>query len=219
VVRDLPEPSTESCYNGSEEPRLKGQRLKRPAGKLLGLRGWRKGAPQGIKRKPLAKEKSVKQGQRVASQSAEGNGRIEIVSGEGLGEFASNIRDALARRAYELFEARGYEHGNDLEDWFRAESELLHPLKVKVWETDREVVVTAEVPGFRADEMKVGIEPQRVIISGRLESRPPRAGVYPSRAPVALYHTLELPAEVDPPRAVARLVDGLFRLELPKVAR
>jgi HSP20 family protein len=160
----------------------------------------------------------VKHGQRVESESGERNGRIEIVSGEGLGEFVANIRDGLARRAYELFEARGYQHGNDLEDWFRAESELLHPLKVKTWETDQEVVVTAEVPGFSPDEMKVGIEPQRVIISGKLDSRPPRADAYPGRAPVALYHTLELPAKVDPSRASARLVDGLFRLELPKVA-
>jgi len=30
----------------------------------------------------------------------------------------------IARRAYELFETRGYEHGHDWEDWFRAESEL-----------------------------------------------------------------------------------------------
>jgi HSP20 family protein len=152
-------------------------------------------------------------------QRGQGNGRVEIVSGEGLGEFASNIRDALARRAYELFEARGYQHGNDLEDWFCAESELLHPLKVETWETDREVVVTARVPGFRPEEIKVGIEPQRVIIWGKLDSRPPRADAYPSRAPVALYHTLELPAKVDPSRASARLVDRLLKLELPKVVR
>ena len=31
---------------------------------------------------------------------------------------------AIAQRAYELFEARGCEHGHDWEDWFRAESEL-----------------------------------------------------------------------------------------------
>ncbi|HEX4920984.1 MAG TPA: DUF2934 domain-containing protein [Candidatus Bathyarchaeia archaeon] len=31
---------------------------------------------------------------------------------------------AIACRAYELFEARGCEHGHDWEDWFRAESEL-----------------------------------------------------------------------------------------------
>jgi DUF2934 family protein len=31
---------------------------------------------------------------------------------------------AIELRAYELFEARGCEHGHDSEDWFRAESEL-----------------------------------------------------------------------------------------------
>jgi DUF2934 family protein len=30
----------------------------------------------------------------------------------------------IARRAYELFLERGGEHGRDLEDWLRAESEL-----------------------------------------------------------------------------------------------
>ena len=35
------------------------------------------------------------------------------------------VQLAIARRAYELFEARGREHGHDWEDWFRAESELL----------------------------------------------------------------------------------------------
>jgi hypothetical protein len=31
---------------------------------------------------------------------------------------------AIALRAYQLFEARGCEHGHDREDWFRAELEL-----------------------------------------------------------------------------------------------
>ena len=30
----------------------------------------------------------------------------------------------IARRAYQLFEERGGEHGRDLEDWFKAEREL-----------------------------------------------------------------------------------------------
>ena len=30
----------------------------------------------------------------------------------------------IARRAYELFLARGSEHGRDLDDWLRAEREL-----------------------------------------------------------------------------------------------
>jgi hypothetical protein len=33
--------------------------------------------------------------------------------------------DAIARRAYELFETRGHEMGHDLDDWLRAEQELM----------------------------------------------------------------------------------------------
>jgi len=33
--------------------------------------------------------------------------------------------EEIAERAYELFMARGGSHGNDLDDWLRAESELL----------------------------------------------------------------------------------------------
>ena len=32
--------------------------------------------------------------------------------------------EAVARRAYELFEERGFEHGHDLDDWLEAEREL-----------------------------------------------------------------------------------------------
>ena len=32
--------------------------------------------------------------------------------------------DDIARRAYELFEARGFSHGNDVEDWLAAERDL-----------------------------------------------------------------------------------------------
>ena len=32
--------------------------------------------------------------------------------------------DAVARRAYQRFEERGYEHGRDMDDWLEAEREL-----------------------------------------------------------------------------------------------
>jgi hypothetical protein len=38
---------------------------------------------------------------------------------------AVDISEAVRFRAYQLFEQRGYRHGADLEDWFRAESEVL----------------------------------------------------------------------------------------------
>jgi hypothetical protein len=35
------------------------------------------------------------------------------------------ITEAIAKRAYELFLARGGENGHDLDDWLQAERELL----------------------------------------------------------------------------------------------
>jgi hypothetical protein len=35
-----------------------------------------------------------------------------------------NMEEQIRRRAYELYEARSREDGHDLEDWFRAESEI-----------------------------------------------------------------------------------------------
>lgn len=35
-----------------------------------------------------------------------------------------STHDEIAKRAYELFEARGREHGHDLDDWLQAERQL-----------------------------------------------------------------------------------------------
>jgi hypothetical protein len=39
-------------------------------------------------------------------------------------EPASISRVDVARRAYEIYRARGYDHGHDLDDWLQAEREL-----------------------------------------------------------------------------------------------
>jgi hypothetical protein len=36
-----------------------------------------------------------------------------------------NLREAIQYRAYELYEARGREDGHDVEDWLRAEAEII----------------------------------------------------------------------------------------------
>ena len=37
---------------------------------------------------------------------------------------AMSRNERVAARAYELFAARGYEHGHDVEDWLAAEAEI-----------------------------------------------------------------------------------------------
>jgi DUF2934 family protein len=39
-------------------------------------------------------------------------------------ESAADLEEQISRRAYELYERRGYEHGHEVEDWLQAEAEL-----------------------------------------------------------------------------------------------
>lgn len=43
----------------------------------------------------------------------------------------SALRDAIARKAYELYEERGREHGKDLEHWLEAEIIIKAERKLK----------------------------------------------------------------------------------------
>jgi len=133
------------------------------------------------------------------------------------------VQLAIARRAYELFEMRGGEHGHDWEDWFRAESELLRPLPLTISETDDRIRIRANVLGFEKDELRISVAPRRVAILGKKTiSEPEMEGarnVYIDWYPDQILRLIDLPTEVNPGAASVKLHAGLLNLELPKSAK
>jgi HSP20 family molecular chaperone IbpA len=148
--------------------------------------------------------------------------RLSIGNPESLLWEVQQVQLEVARRAYELFELRGCEHGHDWEDWFRAESELLRPVSVVVSENDDRVSVRANVTGFGKTELKVALEPRRLIVLGKKSGTTEEtergdldsAGSYP----VHLICMVDLPAEVLVKDSVVDFEAGLLRCELPKAA-
>jgi hypothetical protein len=58
-------------------------------------------------------------------QSGSDNRRFEVVKSEPRKNLVPiNLEDEIRRRAYELYEQRGTEAGNEAEDWFTAEREV-----------------------------------------------------------------------------------------------
>jgi HSP20 family protein len=128
--------------------------------------------------------------------------------------------NALARRAYEIFDGNGREMGHDLENWFQAEREMLHPVNVNITETDAALEVRAEVPGFSEKELEIGIEPRKLAITGKREtSKEEKKGkaVYTESSSDQTLRIVELPAEVDTTKVAATLKNGLLEITLPKV--
>ncbi|HVB33889.1 MAG TPA: Hsp20 family protein [Patescibacteria group bacterium] len=129
--------------------------------------------------------------------------------------------DEIARRAYDIFESNGRQFGLDMEDWFRAERELLHPLHLEITESDNAVTVRAEVPGFEVKDLEVGIEGRQLTIAGKRESASEQEKekvLYSERRSNQLFRRIELPTEVDAEKTAATLKGGVLELKLPKIA-
>lgn len=129
--------------------------------------------------------------------------------------------DAIARRAFEIFDANGRWLGNEWEHWFRAESELLHPIHLEVTESDDNLTVRAEVPGFSTKELEINVEPRRLTIAGEHEAHEEsKKGktIYCERCANEILRVVDLPTEVDSSKVSATLKDGILNIQLPKAA-
>jgi HSP20 family molecular chaperone IbpA len=72
--------------------------------------------------------------------------------------------DVISRRAYENFLDRGPRTGDELQDWVRAERDLLLDFPIHLKESDEFVYALASLPGARAAHLEVGIESRWLVI-------------------------------------------------------
>ncbi len=82
-----------------------------------------------------------------------------------------------------------------------------------------EVIVRAEVPGVRKEDLKVSLSDSEITIEGRTEheEEEKRADYYCHEMSYGEFkRTIELPAEVDAAKAQATMKDGLLEIQLPK---
>lgn len=162
----------------------------------------------------------MKSQQSVQEKLATTNITPKIVKAEGLLDRMKELYHSIANRAYEFFAGRGYTDGHDLEDWLWAEKELLHPLPLEVKENDTEFTISAEVPGFEAEDLKVSIEPNRLIINGKVETESKKGHkktAYTEFQRKEIFRTIDLPVTIKAEQATATLKNGILTLILPKV--
>jgi HSP20 family protein len=140
-------------------------------------------------------------------------------SSEEISNQFSQIHDVIAQRAFDIFESRGRSPGHELEDWSRAESELLHPVPLNVTESNGEYIVRAEVPGFSSKDLEVMVKPLSLRISGKRETKEDKENgkmiCSDSRAD-RIFRVLDLPSVVDTSKVSTILKDGILIVDLPK---
>jgi HSP20 family protein len=129
------------------------------------------------------------------------------------------IHSEIARRAFELFEGKGRWPGRELDDWLRAESEFIHPVHLELTDSDSHLSVRAEVPGFSAKELEINVEPRRLTVSGKHETKEETKkgkAIYSELCAGEILRVVDLPAEVDTSNVSATLKDGILNIKMAK---
>ena len=149
---------------------------------------------------------------------------VTITRVENLMDRINKLSQAITQRAYEIFDGNGRRFGHDLEDWFKAEMDMLHPVHVNITEAEDSLEVKAEVPGFSEKEIEVSVEPRRLIITGQRETEARKEEkkskmVYSEFCSDQILRTVDLPASVDAEKTTATLKHGVLQLTMPKAAK
>jgi HSP20 family molecular chaperone IbpA len=129
------------------------------------------------------------------------------------------MHDAVAHRAYRIFESRGFAPGHEREDWQLAESEIVRPLPCGCLDLDGRMTLTTDASCFERGEITAYIEPHCLTLSGKAcpcrERRKEQTDKADLRGEV-VFRTLELPVEVDPSGVRTRFNGCMLELSLPK---
>lgn len=157
--------------------------------------------------------------QQTALEKKENKDNIFVTAEHFLEDFAKNT-EAIAEKAFDLFQKRGYKFGYELEDWFKAERQLFRKVPIDIKDVKGNLNIRAEVPGFTADNLKVSVEPTRVTIKGETEEKTEKKDegtLYSEWKSNKIFRTFELPHRVDADKATALIKDGVLTLTIPKM--
>lgn len=133
------------------------------------------------------------------------------------------LMDRVRERAYRRFCDRGFDAGNDLEDWLRAEREICWPA-AELDEDDDEFELKVALAGFEPEDITVTATPRELIVKGvheakRKKSKDDEIGkvLWSDFRREDVYRRVELPTDVDVDKISAEFANGLLEIEAPKL--
>ena len=138
-----------------------------------------------------------------------------------LFESLNELEEAIRQRAFGLFEERGTAHGNDREDWLRAERELVWVPKAETMEDEKEFRLRLMVPGLDAKDLQITAMPDAIIVQTEAV---PKGTKDTSTVPFRelrdkkLFRRFDFEEPIDPARTEASFTKGILEIVAGKAA-
>lgn len=143
------------------------------------------------------------------------------VGPETLWERMKDVADEIRQRAFDLFEKRGRADGLDVDDWLRAEKEVVWSPASELVDDGKEFKARIALPGFDAKDVEVSALPDALVIQAEAtHSHEGKSAdvCFCEFSGKKLFRRLELPASVDVDKVTASLDKGILHITAPKAS-
>lgn len=123
--------------------------------------------------------------------------------------------DEVRRRAFELFQKRGYQLGHEIDDWLKAEHEVFGWPAAELAEKDGKYEAQMTLPGFEPKEVQVTATPSEIIVHAETkhEKKVEEPNVlWTEFGSNDVYRRFELPALIDVDKTSATLDNGMLHI-------
>ena len=127
--------------------------------------------------------------------------------------------DEVRRKAFDLFEQRGYQLGHELEDWFKAEHAVFGWPAAELVEKNGKYEAQITLPGFDPKEVQVTVTPSEIIVHAETkhEKKIEEPNVlWTEFGSNDVYRRFELPARIDVDKTSATLDNGMLHITAAK---
>jgi HSP20 family protein len=145
----------------------------------------------------------------------------ELLEGDAFFELAQDVNNVIAERARQLFEDTGANHGQDLDNWLKAKSEVLLNAPLEISETETELIVRADVPGCSEGDLEVRLAPRSLCVTGTRpepsDRVPEETTFYSERNSKRIFRIVGLSSEVDADNVRATVANGVLEVRLVKI--
>jgi HSP20 family protein len=145
-------------------------------------------------------------------------GDVVVQKSESLWDQIRRMEERVTNRAHEIFLSNGSIFGRELDDWFRAEKELVWKPPVELREKDNHYELQAAVPGMDPRDLKIDVTPEELLIRGetRTERKEEKGDVcYSEFQSGSLFRSIRFPKRVDPNKVKAEIKNGLLTVTAP----
>ncbi len=136
----------------------------------------------------------------------------------GAEEQAQRVHEAVARRAFKIFETHKEAGPQEVQDWARAESEVIHPFCGGRMPINGKLWVGTDPSAFQEGSIEVWVAPHRLTVCGVRRAGEEALPCGESRIPQQemIYEVIDLREEVDPSHVAAEVRSSTLEIILEK---